>query len=82
MEMQLYAVQIMDETHKRKSVRAVDRRERMMKILAKVMMGAGIVAVLLGGGGMDSQSLLVPIMMIILGVGLIYTGNKIDEEWI
>lgn len=72
----------MDETHERKSVRAVDRRERMMKILAKVMMGAGIVAVLLGGGGMDSQSLLAPIMMIILGVGLIYTGNKIDEEWV
>jgi hypothetical protein len=82
MEMQLYAVPVMDETHKRKSVRAVDRRERMMKILAKVMMGAGIVAVLLGGGGMDSQSLVAPIMMIILGVGLIYTGNKIDEEWI
>jgi hypothetical protein len=54
----------------------------MMKILAKVMMGAGIVAVLLGGGGMDSQSLLAPIMMIILGVGLIYTGNKIDEDYV
>lgn len=54
----------------------------MMKILAKVMMGAGIVAVLLGGGGMDSQSLVAPIMMIILGVGLIYTGNRIDEDWV
>ena len=54
----------------------------MMKILAKVMMGAGIVAMLLGGGGMDSQSLLAPIMMIILGVGLIYTGNKIDEDYV
>jgi hypothetical protein len=53
-----------------------------MKILAKVMMGAGIVAVLLGGGGMDSQSLVAPIMMIILGVGLIYTGNKIDEDYV
>ena len=72
----------MDETHERESVRAVDRRERMMKILAKVMMGAGIVAMLLGGGGMDSQSLLAPIMMIILGVGLIYTGNKIDEDYV
>lgn len=50
-----------------------------MKILGKVMMGVGVVAVLFGGGGMDSQSLLVPIMMVILGIALIYTGNKIDE---
>lgn len=53
-----------------------------MKILAKVMMGVGVVAVLFGGGGMDSQSLVAPIMMIILGVGLIYTGNRIDEDWV
>lgn len=72
----------MDEANKRKGLRSMDRRGRMMKILGKVMMGVGVVAVLFGGGGMDSQSLLVPIMMVILGVGLIYAGNKIDEEWV
>ena len=53
-----------------------------MKILAKGIMGAGVVAVLFGGGGMDSQSLVAPLMMIILGVGLIYIGNRIDEDYL
>ena len=72
----------MDETHERKGIRAVDRRERMMKILAKVMMGVGVFVVLFGGGGMDSQSIVAPILMILLGVGLIYAGNKIDEDYV
>lgn len=52
----------------------------MMKILAKVMMFAGVTVFFLGAGGMDSPSLFAPIVMVILGIGLIYTGNKLDEE--
>ena len=54
----------------------------MMKILGKVMMFAGVLVFLFGAGGMDSPSLFAPIMLVLLGIGLIYTGNKIDEEWI
>ncbi len=53
-----------------------------MKIFAKVTMAVGVVAVLLGGGGMDSQSLITPILMIFLGMGLIYIGSKIDGDYL
>ena len=54
----------------------------MMKFLGKGMMFIGILAFFMGASGMDSPSLFAPIVMILAGIGLIYTGNKIDEEWI
>lgn len=54
----------------------------MMKIFGKVMMLIGLVVFLLGAGGMDSPSLFAPIVMILAGMGLIFAGNRIDEEWV
>lgn len=51
-----------------------------MKTIAKMMMFAGVIFFFLGASGMDSPSLFAPIMMIFGGMGLIYTGNKLDEE--
>ena len=52
-----------------------------MKILAKGMMFIGVAAFFIGASGMDSPALFAPIVMILSGMGLIYTGNRIDEEW-
>ena len=54
----------------------------MMKYIGKGMMFIGVLVFALGAGGMDSPSLFAPIVMLLAGMGLIYAGNKIDEEWI
>lgn len=54
----------------------------MMKKFAKVMMAIGTVAFLVGASGMDSPSIFAPLMMVFGGIGLIYAGNKIDEEYV
>ena len=53
-----------------------------MKFVGKGMMFIGVIAFFVGAGGMDSPSLFAPIVMILAGIGLIYTGNKIDEGWV
>lgn len=53
-----------------------------MRILGKGMMFIGVLVFLCGAGGMDSPSLFAPIVMVLAGIGLIYTGNKIDEEFV
>ena len=52
-----------------------------MKIFGKIVMVIGLIVFLIGAGGMDSPSLFAPVVMILAGMGLIYTGNRIDEEW-
>lgn len=53
----------------------------MMKFLAKGMMGIGIAAFFIGASGMDDPSIAL-IVIILAGMGLIFLGNKIDEEWV
>lgn len=57
-------------------------RRRMMRILGKGMMFIGFLVFFFGAGGMDSPSLFAPIVMVLAGIGLIYAGNKIDEEFV
>ena len=60
----------------------MDRGRWVMKIFGKAMMIIGLIVFLIGAGGMDSPSLFAPIVMVLAGMGLIFAGNKIDEEWV
>lgn len=53
-----------------------------MKIIAKIMMFIGVVAFFLGASGIDNPSIVAPIVLIVSGMGVIYTGNRIDEEFV
>jgi len=53
-----------------------------MRILGKGLMFVGVLIFFFGAGGMDSPSLFAPIVMVLVGMGLIYAGNKIDEEFV
>lgn len=52
-----------------------------MKILARVMSTIGFVLVLLGGGGMDSVSLVMPIVMILVGIVMMWNGIALEGEY-
>lgn len=54
-----------------------------MKYLIRTFMSIGFIAVLCGGSAMDSDSLIVPIMVIALGVGMVAFGGYMDSyyEW-
>jgi len=54
-----------------------------MKFLIRAFMSIGFIAVLCGGGAMDSDSLIVPIMVVALGIGMVAFGGYLDSyyEW-
>lgn len=54
-----------------------------MKYLIRAFMGIGFVAMLFGAGAMDSSSIIAPIMITILGIGMFALGGYLDSyyEW-
>ena len=54
-----------------------------MKYLIRGFMAAGIIAVMCGGSALDSASVIAPIMVICLGVGMVAIGAYFDSyyEW-
>lgn len=52
-----------------------------MKILGRTMMSVGFLAFLIGMSGMDSPSLVVPIIIGFGGLVLFLAGGKIEEAW-
>ena len=55
----------------------------MMKYLIRTFMGIGFVAMLFGAGAMDSNSIIAPLMITILGIGMFALGGYLDSyfEW-
>lgn len=54
-----------------------------MKHFIRGFMGTGFVAMLLGMGAMDSASVIVPICITALGIGMLAFGGYLDSyyEW-
>lgn len=52
-----------------------------MKTLARVMSSIGFVLILMGGGGMDSASLVIPIVMILVGIVMMWNGIALEGEY-
>jgi len=54
-----------------------------MKILIRSFMSIGFLIMLVGAGAMDSESVIVPLLMTFLGVGMVAFGGYIDSyyEW-
>jgi hypothetical protein len=61
----------------------MDRGEWIMKYLIRSFMGIGFVAMLLGLGAMDSTSVIVPVCITALGIGMLAFGGYIESyyEW-
>lgn len=51
-----------------------------MKILARVMASMGFCFVLIGGGAMDSASVVVPIIVILCGIIMMWNGITLEER--
>ena len=73
----------MDEGNRWTGIRSMGERRRVMKYLIRGIMTVGIIAILLGGSAMDSNSLVTPIVVICLGAGLLSIGAYLDSyiEW-
>lgn len=56
----------------------------MMRFLIRAFMSAGAIAVLVGGGSMDSDSVMVPFAVICLGIGMVALGAYFESyfEWL
>ena len=54
-----------------------------MKHLIRIFMGTGFVTMLIGMGAMDSESIIVPICVTCLGIGMFAFGGYLDSyyEW-
>lgn len=52
-----------------------------MKRFFRAISGIGFVAVLIGGGAMSSPSLIVPIAIIFIGIGLYAFGTYMEEQY-
>lgn len=54
-----------------------------MKYFIKAFMGTGFVATLIGMSAMDSNTIIAPILITILGIGMFAFGGYIDSyyEW-
>lgn len=50
-----------------------------MKIILKLMQGIGVMAMMIGGGAMDSESLIIPCILAFGGIGVAYLGWRIEE---
>lgn len=51
-----------------------------MKATAKIMEFIGIVLLFIGGGAMDSASMVVPMVMAFVGMGIAFAGAALDEQ--
>lgn len=51
-----------------------------MKILAKVMEGAGFGMFLIGGSAMDSSSVILPIAIILCGIVVAWNGIALEDQ--
>ena len=71
----------LDEANRRQSLCQVDKGGRIMKVLARVMSSIGFVLILLGGAGMDSASLVMPIVMILVGIVMMWNGMALEGEY-
>ena len=54
-----------------------------MKYLIRGFMAVGLVVMLMGMGGFDSDTVIVPFLMMMLGIGMVAFGGYIDSyyEW-
>ena len=52
---------------------------KILKITAKIMEGVGFMSMMLGGSGMDNDSILLPLIMAFGGIGIMAAGCQIDE---
>lgn len=52
---------------------------KILKITAKIMEGVGFMSMMLGGAGMDNDSILLPLIMAFGGIGIMVAGCQIDE---
>ena len=51
-----------------------------MKTLARVMASMGFCFILIGGGAMDSSSVVVPIIVILCGIVMMWNGITLEER--
>lgn len=52
-----------------------------MKKVFKVVMGIGFFMLLCGAGGMDSESVIVPLIMAFSGLAIFVTGAYMEEAY-
>ena len=50
-------------------------------MMTTILEGTGLVMLLLGAAGADSQSIMIPIMMMAAGMALMYIGYKNEWRW-
>ena len=50
-------------------------------MMTTILEGTGLVMLLLGAAGADSQSIMIPIMMMAAGMVLMYIGYKNEWRW-
>lgn len=53
----------------------------MMKKVAKIMEILGILLLFVGGGSMDSASIVLPIVMAFSGLAIAFSGAALEEQW-
>ena len=53
-----------------------------MKVLSKVLEGIGFASLMVGGAAMDSVSMVFPITLAMVGLGILFLGWHIDEEYV
>lgn len=47
-----------------------------MKSMLKAISGIGFTAILFGGGAFDSESTIIPLMIVLIGIALFGIGSK------
>lgn len=50
-----------------------------MSRIAQIILGTGFMLTLIGGAGMDSESIVVPFAMAMVGIALMWIGGKMEE---
>ena len=53
-----------------------------MKVISKALEAIGFVLVMLGGSAMDNPSLIVPIILVLGGMGIMTAGMEVENEYI
>ena len=52
-----------------------------MKILTKILISIGFILVMVGGAGMDSPSILLPVIMAFGGLGIMAAGRGLEDAF-
>lgn len=52
-----------------------------MKLISKALEAIGMTSMLVGGCSMDSPSIIIPMIMAFVGVGVMLTGMYLDEAY-